>query len=445
MKEKRNKDWYWELLKIVGDSPITNRDLYEKIDQVDKKFGISTGRTDHINVSKKFESLSGVVEVVIDKTRKGHGREIPKEFLFDSPAKVMEKLYPEGEKAKEEEIKEAPIVLKKREPVMDEKAVKRMYNILQAARRSGGMVSSKQMIDATGRKSVVNTAEVTRWFADMAGVGIPVSWKYCGKGLGWKIEAVDGAIKALGEYADSVHISLPYKKLLGIDKKVPAHIPPKKEVMPETPATPIVSVIPSKERELTMEEHKIIYIAAGIIRMENSGKAAIDVANLCAAVSKQLGIQIIKKEFMALLSGTGEIIISNMGFDKARLKNGEESWAKIKAKHSPENLPKREVLIRIGLSPEELMERGFADFDIEDRLTESDFVYRIRTFDTRKEDSRLRLLRLTFRGADKVYYGKGLFDRLLREMKKANSDYDSKDLQNQIESEIWLEEEAVNG
>ena len=440
VKIQRNNEWYLSLVEKIGDQTLTNQELYALIDRHDISLGIEPSAFSHHQILKRLVSTGGV-EIVEDDSRKGHGREKPVVLSISDMDKVVSVFS--VKKSSPKEAKEVSAPKEKKEPKKRtvvsprKELVDRVYSVLLLAKNESGPLTLSKMAKHLGITSLANT-QFKGWFTTLEKFGVQIYYKSSGLGYTFgKPENLRAAIVDLGKagnkwFGDGRY---QYKKDSGI---------------PETAKPAVIrEIIPTKSLgSLSPEEHDIIYLSAGVIRLAGILKS-YDLCDLNATLNRKLRIRISKNDFIELLKTDNNFIIDQAGaYPKVRLKNGDESWNDIKKNHGPESQPKKRILARIKLSEAQIKERfGFDNITIVSRINENDNFYQILVAPTFVEYAKLRRLIAFLREED----GEGIFtetelvERLVRDDKVMNSSWDKEDLRYIIDSEGWLEEEAIRG
>ena len=311
-----------------------------------------------------------------------------------------------------------------------------LYRILSFVREGNNPVRVYKLKEACG--TTMKKEVLENYIAEAAKIGVFIT---CNPDTvdGAKFDNIDGAMLGLSRAYEKLYkVQIPHKVELKVEKAIP--------VIRRTYSAPSKS---EETSSFSNTEHDILYLTAGLIR-GTGATARIFISDVCTTLKNIRDEWVDSDALKKLISREPELSMDNScGSYKVFLTKGNSSWDKIKTTHGPHK-QEIEILARIHTSLRYLQSIfGENNVTVEVDYDDYDGVYCIKTHSDEVSMSKLRELIATFRETEDKRRGdffitkKSLFEKLRRDNIKIKVKYSQESKRFLIDSEFWLEVEAM--
>ena len=359
-KEKEMKkvgiDFYVRIIEKMGTEPVTTKELYHIIDDVEKEFNLQHDSNRYIKSAKRICSILGdQIAVEDDPKTKGHGRMKPKIYLISEDwAKIVAPLVVAKEKA-------VPVKSSR-----DKEWIEKIYSLLILANNSNQEFQLEDVRKGLGDDSIKG-ATLIHWSEKAKKFGVSLEIKPSSFGKRKMSFMIIGNIKT-----SFITLNDAYKKITGeqlpnigfqIGMKIGKRIK-RREVAPgET------------EQEATKEQYNgfpLLYYVGALIKHENKSLPILDIAKTLSRADHIISTEDILKE------ARKEPNLFKISSDRSSMRiEGETGWYAIQEKYSPEKYTRYEVIARISL-PQDILNSEFkVRAEILSEISENDNIYKI--------------------------------------------------------------------
>ena len=411
MKKEEKIQYFTRLVEKMGEKVIPTKDLYRIIEETDKELGKSVKECRQrfsIITNKLIQVLGDKLEVVEGEGEK-RGRYSPKWFSLKT----------NGEEGinniksdiisyfKREEVFATKRLEKARESKKGRKTkitfLKRLWNILVKVKKERLEIVSFQKLKEVGGLATVNAEVLKNWKESLKKAGINLDFRIIKDDRHSKVQFINLS-NTIIQMAEAMKKAFPkeeidVKSVLGLGKKLHTSINSSME--------------DEKQNSNNADKAYMIYAIGGILKTQAAHRVELDVMASC--LRKGFNISTTKAEIIEISRSNRELFEINNYNQSIRLVN-ENLWPEIKKQFGPQNF-KRQFLVRLGMSLEEVKERvPEMEVELVSKINEYDGIYKIvynRTVHHKKE--LVKLFR-SFRQNDKILDDEALVDLLEREI-----------------------------